>query len=218
MGCIWGRQGFRNHVLRFSIQESFHTLKRNLQMRNDARANINASNIAIFFVYEWNTIPSKAVSLLQNPAVQYPDYIFSIVYFLFQDIVLLSFPGCLWTYDPPASVSPIAGNIVSCKQVEHYFTFSKRCSALTTGSWHLARPVTVRESEGLTKEASITGHAWDSCPPLMPQLLLPTHNRLSLWHGLSLLTGGRKGLYHISLQWWTVHFLDTIHSVVLIDI
>lgn len=64
-------------------------------MRNDARANINASNTAVYLVYEWNTIPSKAVSLLQNPVVQYPDYILSIFYFLFQDIVLLSFPGCL---------------------------------------------------------------------------------------------------------------------------
>lgn len=55
-------------------------------MRNDARANIYASNTAVFLVYEWNFIPSKAV---------YPDYILSIFYFLFQDIVLLSFPGCL---------------------------------------------------------------------------------------------------------------------------
>lgn len=53
-------------------------------MRNDARANINASNIAVFLVYEWNTVPSKAVSLLQNPVVQYPDYILSIVYFYFK--------------------------------------------------------------------------------------------------------------------------------------
>lgn len=173
MGCIRGRQGFRNYVLRFSIQESFHTLKRSLQMRNDARANINASNTAVYLVYEWNTIPSKAVSLLQNPVVQYPDYILSIFYFLFQDIVLLSFPGCLWTYDPPASVNPIAGTIVACKQVKHYFTFSKRPSALKTSPWHLARAVAVRESERLTKEASTSGHAWDSCPLPMPQLLLP---------------------------------------------
>lgn len=53
-------------------------------MRNDARANINASNIAVFLVYEWNTIPSKAVPLLQNPVVQYPDHILSIVYFYFK--------------------------------------------------------------------------------------------------------------------------------------
>lgn len=83
MGCIRGRQGFRNHVLRFSIQESFHTLKRSLQMRNDARANINLSNIAVFLEYEWNTIPSKAVLLLQNPViiVKSPDHILGIVYF-----------------------------------------------------------------------------------------------------------------------------------------
>lgn len=39
--------------------------------------------------------------------------------------------------------------------------------------WHLAGPVTVRESEGLTTEGSKSGHAWHSCPALMPQLLLP---------------------------------------------
>lgn len=141
-------------------------------MRNDARANINASNRADSLVIWVGPILSKAVLWLQIPTVRCPGYILNTFYSLFWD---------RFSKLPRLSLNLQSSSLNGSNSWDYTSMGPASLSIfkMTFHLWHLAGPVTGWESERLTKESpyllsSMSEPLWSLSPP--PSMVAHTFN------------------------------------------